>query len=381
MAWLITLIVAVSIVFLFIGQYSRKESVAGYLTPTAGTARIFAPQQGYIKAVHVTEGLDVEEGEPLLTVETAQFAADGMDVNATMLATLVAQQDQLIKQIESEQYRTDSEHDRLTALVQGLETEIIHLQDQIKLQAQRVEIEQGFVSSASSLQSKGYLADIEFKRRQLAVLEQQQNLTSLNQQLAARQNQLTETRYSLRQLPIARAEKIQALRSQLAETERRIAEVQGRRAYVVRAPTSGRVSTLQAKVGQTIDPQRPQLEIIPRHAVLQAELFVPTRAIGFVQSGQKVRILYDAFPYQRFGVYAGQISNISQTILTGSDVSGPIALKEPAYRVTVRLDRPDIDAYRRKIPLQAGMLLRADIILEGRSLMAWLINPLLSVRM
>src|SRR5262249_48208148 len=120
MAWFITLIAAVLIVFLFIGQYSRKESVAGYLTPTAGTARIFAPQQGYSKAVHVTEGLDVEEGAPLLTVETGQFAADGMDVNATMLATLVAQQDQLIKQIESEQFRTGSEHDRLTALVQGL---------------------------------------------------------------------------------------------------------------------------------------------------------------------------------------------------------------------------------------------------------------------
>jgi membrane fusion protein len=49
--------------------------------------------------------------------------------------------------------------------------------------------------------------------------------------------------------------------------------------------------------------------------------------------------------------------------------------------VTVALDRPDIDAYGQKIPLQADMLLRADIILGHRTLMSWLLDPLLSARM
>jgi len=47
----------------------------------------------------------------------------------------------------------------------------------------------------------------------------------------------------------------------------------------------------------------------------------------------------------------------------------------------VALDRPDIDAYGKRIPLQAGMLLNADIILERRPLMKWFLDPLLSVRM
>jgi membrane fusion protein len=141
------------------------------------------------------------------------------------------------------------------------------------------------------------------------------------------------------------------------------------------------VSTLQATAGQNADPQHLQLEIIPADAVLRAELFVPARAIGFVKAGQSVRLLYDAFPYQQFGTYRGQVAKASQTILTGSDVGGPIKLNEPAYRVNVALDRPDIDAYGQKIRLQPGMLLKADIILERRSLMRWLINPLLSVRM
>jgi len=219
------------------------------------------------------------------------------------------------------------------------------------------------------------------KRRQWAVHEQKQNLNALQQQVAARQSQLTEARYSLEQLPTVMAGRIQTLRSELATTEQRVAEVTGRRAYVIRAPTAGRISTLQATVGQYAEPRRLQMEILPKNSILQAELFVPTRAIGFVEPGQPVRILYEAFPYQQFGTYNGRVKKTSKTVLTKSDIAGPIELKEASYRVTAELDRPEIDAYGKKIPLQADMLLKADIILEKRSFLRWFFDPLLSVRM
>ena len=134
-------------------------------------------------------------------------------------------------------------------------------------------------------------------------------------------------------------------------------------------------------MGQLADPKRMQLEIVPLSASLRAELFFPTRAFGFVRPGQEVRILYDAFPYQKFGTYRGTIAKVSQSILTGNDAIGPVALREPAYRVTATLERPDIDAYGQKVPLQPDMLLKADVILDRRSLMTWLLDPLLSARM
>ena len=158
-------------------------------------------------------------------------------------------------------------------------------------------------------------------------------------------------------------------------------EIGGRRAYEIRTPTSGRVSTLQATIGQFVDPRRPQMEIVPKDSALVAKLFVSARAIGFVRPGQRVRIKYEAFPYQQFGTYTGRVTEVSQTILTKSETSSPIDLKEPAYRVTAVLDRPDIDAYGKRVPLQADMLLTADIILEKRSFMRWLLDPLLRVRM
>jgi membrane fusion protein len=381
MTWFITVAITLIISFLFLGQYSRKETVMGYLTPTSGTSKVFVPQLGTIRTIHVKEGQQVREGETLLTIDTNQIAANGVDVNVTMLDTLRSQKDLLTGQIAAEEQRTKSERERLTTMINGVEIEISQLEAQLKIQGERIRVEENFVASAAALKKEGYMADADFKRRQVAFLEQKQNLNSLNQQLAARQNQLTESRYSLQQLPTVMAGKIQSLRSELATTEQRIAEISGRRAYVIRAPSAGRVSTLQATVGQFADPRRLQMEIVPNESVLQAELFVPTRAIGFVQPGQQVRILYEAFPYQQFGTYSGRVLKVSQTILTKSDTLGPIELKEPAYRITAALDRPDIDAYGKKIPLQADMLVRADIILEKRSLISWLLDPLLSVRM
>jgi len=379
--WFIAAAVSLFVAFLFFGQYARKETVIGYLTPAAGTAKIFAPRQGTFKEIYVKEGQQVEKDQPLLAVETSQIAANGEDINVSMLAALEAQRNLLTNQIAAEQERMKSERARLTALTGGLMIEISELQAQIESQKEAVRVSRDIVSSVTELKAKGLISALEYAQRELAALGQKQKSNSLNQELAARQNQLTETRYSLEQLPTVMAGKIQSLRSELSTTEQRVTEISGRRAYVIRAPDAGRISTLQATVGQFADPRRPQMEIIPNNSALQAELFIPTRGIGFVKPGQEVRILYEAFPHQQFGAYGGRINEISQTILSRSDASGPIELKEPAYRVIVALDRPDIDAYGKRIPLQPGMLLNADIILEKRSLLRWFLGPLLSVRM
>ena len=381
LAWFLAAVVALILVFLSIAQYARKETVIGYLTPTVGTAKIFVPQQGFVKELYVEDGQRVEEGEPLLSISTDQVAANGEDVNKTILNVLALQRDLINRQIAAEERRAETERERLNALIKGTESEISHLESQKQVQSKRLELSESLVSAATELSAKGAIPDLERKRREQAALEQRQNLDTLDQHIAARNNQLTESRYSLEQLPIVTGERIHLLRNELATLEQRFAEANARRAYVVRAPTSGRVSTLQASVGRLADPKRMQLEIVPLNASLQAELFFPTRAFGFVRPGQEVRILYDAFPYQKFGTYRGTVAKVSQSILTGNDAIGPVALREPAYRVTAKLERPDIDAYGQKVPLQPDMLLKADVILDKRSLMTWLLDPLLSARM
>ena len=378
--WFLAGFVALMLALLFIGQYSRKATVSGYLIPSAGTAKIFALQRGTITKVHVTEGQEVREQQPLLTIDTTQISATGEDVNAAILRTLLSQRDELNSQIAGEAQRQASERERLTLLIQGAKDEITQLEGQIPLQQERIKIIESLVASVAKLVAKGIVTGVEFKRRQSEALDLKQNLNSLRQQLAARQNQLTDTQYTLNQLPIVIAEKIQLLRNELSSVEQRISEINGRRAFVIRAPITGRVSALQASSGKLAEPNQLQLEIIPT-STLKAELLVPSRSIGFVRVGQPVGIRYDAFPYQNFGRYKGTITEISHNILTRSDVSsGFITLEEPVYRVTAALDRQDVSAYGKSMPLQAGMLLKADVILDKRSLMQWVLDPLLSIK-
>jgi membrane fusion protein len=237
------------------------------------------------------------------------------------------------------------------------------------------------VSAAQDLLAKGYMSAVEGKRREDAVLEHKQNVAALQRQLAEQQSKLAEAQYSLKELPTATARKIQPLRDQISEAEQRTAEGKGRSSYIVRAPGAGRVSMLQVSKGQTAQLQHLQLEIVPEGSQLQAELLIPTRAAGFVRMGEQVRFLYDAFPYQNFGAYTGHITELSHTVLTKTDTAGPIAPEEPVYKAVAILDRPDVDANGQRVPLQAGMLLKAELILDRRSLASWILDPLLHKRM
>ena len=64
LTWFFTAAVALVFVFLFLGQYARKETVVGYLTPVSGTSKVFIPQQGTIKEIYVKEGQGVQTGNP-----------------------------------------------------------------------------------------------------------------------------------------------------------------------------------------------------------------------------------------------------------------------------------------------------------------------------
>jgi membrane fusion protein len=378
--WSLVAVFALIVGYLVLAQYARKETVTGYLAPTAGVAKIFLPRAGTVTAVHVRESREVEEGEPLLTVKIDQTAADGQNVDAAVLATLTRQKEALLEQIAMQEGRAVSETKRLEAQIAGEQEAIAHLEEQIVVQRERARLAQSLVTAIEGLRTKGYISEVDYQHRHESHLESKQNLAALGQQLASRRIELARAVALLEQLPTTIAEKVQALRNLVADAEQRSTEIEGRRAYVVRAPIAGRVSTLQAAVGRAVDPHQPQLSILPHESALQAELFVPTQAIGFVRPGQEVRVLYDAFPYQRFGTYGGHVVGVAKTMLTGTDVSVPVSLQQPAYKVTVVLDRQDITAYGERVPLQPDMLLKADILLDRRRLLSWLLDPFLSTR-
>ena len=122
------------------------------------------------------------------------------------------------------------------------------------------------------------------------------------------------------------------------------------------------------------------VSLVPASAGLHAELYVPTRAFGSLGPGQQVWLHYDAFPSPRFGSFRGRVREVSEVILLPRDPQLPIVIEESVHRVTVELVEHELVVHGRQVPLRAGMRLSTQITVERRSLIGWLLGPLINVR-
>jgi membrane fusion protein len=374
----ITLSVLAMALFIATHSYARKEHVIGFLIPTEGIARITLPRSGTITAVHVSEGHHVERGAPLLAVADTETSARGENIDDAKTDRLREQRNYLEDQIRLAREKSAAEGQRLQSQIQGTIDEITALARQQTIQAERVEIARRQVTGAIELAGKGYLSQVELRRRQDGHLAEMQSESALAKELAGKQAALAQLQNALQQLPIATAERVSELEGSIAALEVRMKEIEGRRGYLLSAPISGRVSALQASVGRLADPKLPALSIVPDGDMLEAELLVPARAIGFVAPGQTVHISYDTFPFQQFGFARGTVRTVSRTLLKPDEIVGPVLAREPSYRVDVALERQTMRAYGAELPLGPDLELQADILFERRTVLAWMLDPLLS---
>jgi len=96
----------------------------------------------------------------------------------------------------------------------------------------------------------------------------------------------------------------------------------------------GRVTNVYAKPGQLISPGDVLLNIVKDTEPIYADVLVPNRDIGRVKPNQEVKIKYDAFPYQDFGIQSGNISYIGKRPVEG-DKDGRYQLKVSLKRMTI----------------------------------------------
>lgn len=368
------------VIFISTAGYARKETAPGALVSTAGIVRVSTRREGVVMDLTVKEGDRVQVGQPLFTIDSQQGLEGGGTLGTALLNNLDAQISLIKEQIEADPARVANEVVRLEASIASVKAQKEAIEAQRRLQAERVAAAEERRLSLLQLYQKGSGTKLALQEQDGILLSGRQSLADLDRQWAAMERELEQTQLQREQLPVQQKDRVSQLRLTLADRERERAEVEGRGAQVVRAPIAGRVTALQVGPGQIVDSNRPLLTLVPEGSELRAELFVPSRAIGFVQPGQRVRLMVDAFPYQRFGSHGGTVETVSQAILSPDEIIGKVALKESAYRVTVNLDRQTVQAFGKQVLLQPDMTVQADIVLEERSLAAWLFEPLFSIQ-
>jgi membrane fusion protein len=383
MTVLVGVVVMVSLMILsilFWGTYARKEKVVGYLFPDKGIVKTYAPQAGNVFKVHVREGDEVQAGQVLITIVSERGVQGSSDIDTVQLNELETTVSHLKERIQGEKALLISETTRLQNQIEATKKELVQIEQSLKAQEDRVKMLGARVASVKQLVANKNMSEMDYQKIYDEYLVQKQRYQDLVRAKLTAQNNIEQAQSQLDQLPIKSKATINEIENKISELKQRHTEVQGRRTYEIRAPIAGTVTGLQAKPGQAASNNTPLLAIIPKDAKLQVELYVPSRAIGFVTEGQTVRIRYSAFPYRRFGVYEGKIVVISKHVLLPSELQVPLDTKEPVYRVTVEIDQQSVSAYGQEFPLQAGMSLEADIILEKQTLFEWIMDPLISLK-
>ena len=145
---------------------------------------------------------------------------------------------------------------------------------------------------------------------------------------------------------------------------------------VVTAPVAGEVSDLTTEVGQRIVPEKSLATIVPQGSTIETWLYAPSSAIGFVRPGQQVRLRFDAFPYQKYGVGKGTVVAISRVAIDPANVDAAIRPAEPVFRIRVRIDSMGSLAQQRDA-LRPGMTLAADLVMQSRPLWALLFGAVI----
>lgn len=379
MTAVLLVVAAVMAGFLSSAEYKRKETVAGYIAPDGGLVSVRAGQGGRLEALYVIAGERVLKGQNLFVSQTDLEGSGGMVAQRRLDSA-----DQRILDLNAQKIsvkrRYDDERFRLKSQVQTIEQELRDLEDRKALQNEALVQAQTEVEKLRPAAEKGVISSIQFERTKRAATDQRIQVKTIEQQITSRRGAKTDIENAMRGLDGRQKQERDQIDLQIEQTKEGRTALEASQSYIVSSPIDGTISSIQGVVGQTLNPSIPVMVIIPDDTDLVATLLAPSRAAGFLEPGQKVNLLVDAFPYQKFGVQHGHVTAISGSPFLPGELDAPIAFEQAVYRVTVSLDKETVTAYGEEVALKSGMTLQGDLVIDERSLLEWMLDPLFSLR-
>ena len=370
--------------FAVFGSYTRRATVPGLLEPVGGVLRLTAPATGTIESSRVAEGQRVATGDVLFVLSGERRSASG-STQALIAAQLAARRASLDRDRRLSIDRADARVRTTRERLDAIDVELARLSREAAIVAAREAIAQKNVERFDELARTGFIAPAQAQARlddALVIRAQLENVGRIDAGLRRERIGLASQLAESRQQAEREAEE---LARGLAALEQEGSENEARRATVVTAPFGATVTGIAARVGQQLGAGGLLATLIPDGAVLEAQLFASTRQVGFVAPGQRVRLRYAAYPYQKFGIGEGSVASIERSPYAPQELTpqaaavlgaATLAVGDPVYRIAVVLDAQTIDTYGKPQALRSGMVFEADILQDRRRLHEWLFEPI-----
>lgn len=423
-AWVIVAIFCITLAWASVSQVDVVASAPGKIVAVGGTKVIQPFELGIVRAIHVHDGQQVRSGDPLIQLdptinqsdrdrlradllaadlEIARLKAslanvpDALDAfhppKAAAAAQVEMHRDYLLKQMA--EYRAKIEGLDRQMEQKGAERDTIQatlgkLTAVLPLVQQRVEIRKAS-------------AEQEYTSR-FQYLEMVQQLVEYQQELTIQRSKLSETKASLAALERARAQAVAEFHrtqfGQLAEAERKadglrydLAKAEQKLgAQSLTAPVDGTVQQLAVHtVGGVVSPAQVLMAIVPSGSPMEIEAMIANRDVGFVQPEQPAEVKVDTFNFTKYGLLHGKVLTVSQDAIVRDKPVDHASEKAPgaestssepkgqdlSFSARISLDQTRMRVDERLINLTPGMAVTVEIKTASRSVLGYLLSPLL----
>ena len=372
------------IAFAYFGTYTKRSTVIGQLNPDTGLLKIYPTQTAVVVQKMIVEGQQVKQGDTLFVLSAERHSNTQADVQAAISGqVLQRQQSYQLERRQTQQIQAE-EKVALQQKIAAMQSELTQLNSSISLQQSRVNLAVETAARYKGLAQQDYVSREQAQQKQEELIDQQARLQTLQRDQISTARELHVQQAELANLTLKQQTQLAQIERNIASTKQELTESDAKRQVVITAPQSGTVAAINAELGQNVDVSHALASIVPRNATLQAQLYAPSKAIGFIKLGDSVLVRYQAYPYQKFGHAHGVVSQLSRAALLGNELNGYLAgnsslANEPFYKITVVLDKQAVTAYGAQQALQAGMLLEADVLQDKRRLIEWVLEPLTSL--
>ncbi|MDH4130582.1 MAG: HlyD family efflux transporter periplasmic adaptor subunit [Gemmatimonadota bacterium] len=370
-------IIAMAVLGMAAGLVVRvPETVSGpfSLVPTDGADPVRARRAGVVAEVKVHEGDTVGRGAPMLILRSASLSDRSGDAR------------QLEAQARSDRTRlriAASQHDTRQRAAQAeerrLRTRISSLSSVLESKERRLTLTRELADSMDAGARSGSVNRVEATRLALEVATLAEEVQVARAELSDAQGDLERLAEDAEAREIEYDETRRTLDESIESAEIRLGIIQGDLSdltdagLAVVAPCAGTILRLHVSApGAVVQEGDILSEIACAGRRLQGEFRVPESGLAHIKAGQPVKLRFDAFPYQRYGVKFGRIRWVGPVSVTARD-SGE-------FRALVDLEETSVRVRGQERPLLAGMGGQADVVVGRRSLVSYAFEPVRALR-
>lgn len=397
-------LVVIMICWMAFSNIDEMTHGEGQVVPSSEIQIVQSLEGGVLKELMVAEGEIVKKDQPLAKISDVAFASEErgtaarkeslqikkarLDAEANGTAFIVPKElsekvpdiarneEQLYESRQNELKNGQAIlKDRITraqAQLSEIGAKISRLSESKKLTAQELAITEKMVAQKAVPQLDAIRLSRELNDISGQMNEAAEERQGLQAELGAAQKELNDTVNKFRSQALGELNEVQTELSQLNESLTAIGDRVDR--SELRSPVDGIVNKIMLKtIGGVVEPAMKLIEIVPTDDKLKIIARIPPNEVAFIHPGQKAKVKISAYDPQRYGALDGELVRIGANSVKDSEGN-------TFFEIEVRTNENHLGTSEKPLPITPGMVAQVEIITGDRSILEYLMKPVLRAK-